>query len=244
MSSATANPAYPPAYARFTRRVQAVFIDAIVLMLVMTGALIVATTAKYDNIARVLGFAVALFWLFYEPSLVSTTGSTLGHFICNLRVVDDRGGNPSFGKALLRMGIKNLLGLYSFVAMAVTNRHQAVHDLLTGSTVQIRNQATAEAHHFRLEREAPASPDLPSPKRRIVLIAVYVVGWFVLILVAATILSASGLISERCLDADICPVPETVLIYGLSFGWLGGTAMVLFLGWRGQLWGARRKAAA
>ncbi len=59
-----------PAYGRFTRRVQAVFVDAIVLMLAMTGALIVTTGLKSDNIARVLGFTIAITWLLYEPLLV------------------------------------------------------------------------------------------------------------------------------------------------------------------------------
>ena len=52
-----------------------------------------------------------------------------------MRVVDDRGGNVSFIKALARMIIKSLLSWYSFLAMAMTSRHQAVHDLLPRSTV-------------------------------------------------------------------------------------------------------------
>jgi len=228
-----------PAYGRFTRRVQAVFVDAIVLMLAMTGALIVATSLKSDNIVRVLGFTIAITWLLYEPLLVSMIGSTVGHYIYNLRVVDDRGGNPSFRKALLRVGIKSLLGLYSFLAMAVTKRHQAVHDLLTGSTVQIRTPAKAEAHHFHLIREEPVSPDMPSPTRRAVLIVAYVLGWLILVLVASAALYASDLISDRCLDTDFCSLMEDVLVYGLSLCWPVGTALLLFFGWRGRLWGAR-----
>jgi len=244
MSSTTVNPADARAYARFTRRLQAVFIDAIVLMLAMTAALIVATSAKYDNAARVLGFAVALFWLLYEPLLVSATGSTVGHYFCNLRVVDNRGGNPSFGKALLRMAIKHLLGLYSFLAMAVTRRHQAVHDLLTKSTVQMRSQAIAEAHHFRLEREAIAPAGLPSPARRAAVIVVYLGVWSAVFLAVIAIFSATGVVTDRCIDTDSCSILENVLIVGVSLGWLLGIVALLFYGWRGRLWGARRNAAA
>jgi len=68
----------------------------------------------------------------YEPVLVSVTGSSIGHYLSNLRVVDDRTrGNVGFLKAIARLGIKTLLGVYSFLTMAVTSHHQAVHDLLT-----------------------------------------------------------------------------------------------------------------
>ena len=79
------------AYARFTRRVQGVFIDAILFSLVMAGALIIAISFASDNIARFLEFTVAATWLLYEPILVSVTGGTVGHYLCNVRVVDDRG---------------------------------------------------------------------------------------------------------------------------------------------------------
>jgi hypothetical protein len=36
-----------------------------------------------------------------------------------------------------------VLGVYSFVTMATTSRRQAVHDLLTQSTVQIRDRSKA-----------------------------------------------------------------------------------------------------
>jgi hypothetical protein len=84
------------------RRVQGVCIDAIVFMLIMAGALIIAVSFGSDNIARILGFTVAATWLLYEPVLVSMTGGTVGHYVYNMRVVDDRSaGNISFGKAVV-----------------------------------------------------------------------------------------------------------------------------------------------
>ena len=141
MSSATAGPADTQAYARFTQRVRAVMIDSIIFMLILAGALIVATSLGSDNIARILGTVVVITWLLYEPLLVSLTGGTIGHWRSNLRVVDDAGGNIGFGKAVVRVIIKTLLGWYSFVTMLMTARRQAVHDLLTRSTVQIRDLA-------------------------------------------------------------------------------------------------------
>ena len=98
------------AYARFTRRVQGVFIDAIIFMLILAVALMLAVWFASDHIARILGVTVAATWLFYEPLLVSLTGGTIGHYLCNIRVVDDDSGNISFVKAVARMIIKSLLG--------------------------------------------------------------------------------------------------------------------------------------
>jgi uncharacterized RDD family membrane protein YckC len=131
------------AYAHFTRRIQGVFIDAIIFMVILAAALMLAVSFASDHVARILGATVVVTWLFYEPLLVSLTGGTIGHYLCNMRVVDDRGGNVSFIKAFARMIIKSLLGWYSFLAMAMTSRHQAVHDLLTRSTVQMRDLTKA-----------------------------------------------------------------------------------------------------
>jgi hypothetical protein len=76
-------------------------------------------------------------------------GGRIGHYLCNRWLVDDRGGNVSFIKAFGRMIIKSLLGWYSFLTMVMTSRHQAVHDLLTRSTVQMRDLTKSKPYHFR-----------------------------------------------------------------------------------------------
>jgi uncharacterized RDD family membrane protein YckC len=82
-----------------------VFLDAIIFMLILAVALMLAVSFASDHIARVLGAVVAT-WLFYEPLLVSLTGGTIGHYLCNIGVVGDQGGNVSFIKAFARMIIK------------------------------------------------------------------------------------------------------------------------------------------
>lgn len=128
---------------------QGVFIDAIIFMLILAVALMLAVWFASDHIARILGVTVAATWLFYEPLLVSLTGGTIGHYLCNMRVVDDDRGNIGFVKAVARMIIKSLLGWYSFLAMAMTSRHQAVHDLLTRSTVQMEGPRQSGALSFQ-----------------------------------------------------------------------------------------------
>jgi uncharacterized RDD family membrane protein YckC len=153
MTNVSIESADSPAYARFTRRVQGMMIDYIVISLLVAGALIIAVAFGSDSIGRILGFAVAAICLLYEPVLVSLTGSTLGHLYCNIRVVDNRGGNIGFAKAIIRTILKTVFGWLSFLTMAFTTRHQAIHDVLTGSTVQIRDPSKARPHHFRLARQ-------------------------------------------------------------------------------------------
>jgi uncharacterized RDD family membrane protein YckC len=228
-----------PAYARFTRRVQGVYIDLIILLVIATSGLITAVAFKSDYVSRVLGFTVAISWLLYEPLLVSLTGATLGHRYCNIRVVDERhGGNVSFVKAVARVIIKIFLGWYSFVSMAATSRHQALHDLLTGSTVQIRNLAKAKPHHFASAR-TPLPSGAPSRVRRITVIVGYLVVWISLGGLAYAGLFAAGALSDRCLYNDVCSVAERWIDIIITLILLAVSALLLGRGWRGKLWGAR-----
>ena len=229
------------AYARFTRRVQGVFIDAIIFMLILAVALMLAVWFASDHIARILGVTVAATWLFYEPLLVSLTGGTIGHYLCNIRVVDDDSGNISFVKAVARMIIKSLLGWYSFLAMAMTSRRQAVHDLLTRSTVQVRDLAKAEPYHFRSRRDPPTPPGIPAQVRRAAVIGVYLLVCFLLFALAMAALVPVGLVSRRCMDGQSCSAAGLAILILLSVIWGGMSAWAAFSGWRGQFWGARAR---
>jgi uncharacterized RDD family membrane protein YckC len=221
------------AYARFTRRVQGVLIDAIIFMVILAGALIVAVSFASDNIARILGFTVAATWLFYEPLLVSMTGGTIGHYLCNIRVVDDRGGNVGFLKAIARVAIKSFLGWYSFVAMALTSRHQAVHDLLTKSTVQIGDLAKAQTRHFAGRRNEVTGPGMPPPLAELPSSSP---------ICSSVSRVPAGLVSRRCIDGYPCSAAELVVLSLLWLVWAGTSIGAFILGWRGQLWGARAQS--
>src|SRR4051812_39159147 len=119
-SDAPPMPLTGPRFARFSRRLKAILLDWMLAMALMFGALTVASNVESDAVARALGVAVVVILLLYEPVLVWRTGGTLGHTWTNLRVIDDRGGNLSFARALARFAIKSLLGWYSFLTMAAT----------------------------------------------------------------------------------------------------------------------------
>ena len=162
MSSDTeVSPMAAPRYARFSRRLRAMLIDWIITLIVMFGAVWLAASVGNDNFSRGIGILAVVVLVLYEPILVSRMGGTLGHYFTNLRVVDDRdGGNIGFARACARVVVKGVLGLYSFVILAATRRNQAVHDLLTRSTVQIRDrsESLARSIHCRAHRTCGRRP--------------------------------------------------------------------------------------
>jgi uncharacterized RDD family membrane protein YckC len=233
--------AAPIAYARFSRRLRGVMIDTMLYLAALVGALFAAVATASDELNRLLGYSLVIALLLYEPLLVWLTGSTIGHLYSNLRVVDDAShGNVSFPKALARAVIKAILGWYSFLSMTVTRRHQALHDLLTRSTVQMRDPAKAHPHHFVNERPGFTSAAMPSRMRRVLVIAVYLVLVTGLFVIAHSGLFLAGVMSRSCAFENRCTVAENYVTLGLGLGWLALVALCLFQGWRGRLFGARR----
>ena len=225
-----------PRYARFSRRLRGMMLDWVITLIVIFGAVLAAATVGSDNFSRALGILVVIALLLYEPVLVSFTGGTLGHYLTNLRVVDERGGgNISFLKACARVVIKGLLGLYSFVILAVTRRNQAIQDLLTRSTVQIRDPAKALRGQYITERSAPTNPNMPSALRRIVVICAYLLPMLILDGIITV-----GVLSPRCINNNFCSASEHVVSLAAALALLAMTALIIALGWKGKLVGARR----
>ncbi|MDA9399369.1 RDD family protein [Bradyrhizobium sp. CCBAU 45389] len=228
-----------PRYARFSRRFKAVLLDWMLAMALLFGALAVASNVASDGLSRILGVAVVAILLLYEPVMVWRAGGTLGHIWTNLRVVDDRGGNLSFTKALARFAVKSVLGWYSFVVMAATRRNQAVHDLLTHSTVQIRDPAKAKPGQYITERRED-DPTMPSRLRRALVTLVYLGLSVFLYFGVLAVLVRSGVLSRACLNQDICSGSDRIIDFVAAAAFLLMIAMVIGMGWRGRLLGARK----
>ena len=224
------------AYGRFPRRLRAFIIDWAIIMLLLTTALFLAVSANSDQVGRVLGLTFLGIWLLYEPLLVSFTGSTVGHYLTNLRVVDDKThGNVGFLKATARHLIKTLLGFYSFITMATTSRHQAVHDLMTQSTVQVRDRSKASSNDYIAERTELLTPGMPSRIRRILIILGYLIVGYLFFAVAL-----SALVSQSCINSARCSSVENAMTIVLGVIWLAATVLLVIFGWTGRLYGCRR----
>jgi RDD family len=239
----TAPHMWPPLYARFSRRFRGILLDWIIAIAVIYSAIFVAITVGNDVFSRALACVVIVGLLLYEPVLVSATGGTLGHYFNNLRVVDEQsGGNVSFLKACVRLVIKGLLGWCSFAILAATRRNQAVHDLVTRSTVQIRDVSRVRPGQYITERVELADARLPSRPRRTAIVCVYLLLLFVVFEVAATLLATTGIVSPRCIENDICSGGKRVFDLGADVALVVLMAAVITFGWKGRLFGARRRA--
>jgi hypothetical protein len=158
------------------------------------------------------------------------TGGTIGHYLYNMRVVDDRGGNVNFLKAVARVLINRCsAGTPSLPA----------HDLLTSSTVQIRDLAKAQPHHFRGRRETISPPGMPSLARRSAIIAAYLLSCFVLFSLAMASLAPVGLVSRQCIDGEPCSTAEFIVLTLLWVAWAGTSIWMGVAGWQSRLLGAR-----
>ena len=221
------------AYAAFGRRLWAVALDAMVAGFAIVAITIVGDlTRNVPGSGRVLVVLLYALIFLYEPLLVWGFGATIGQRAANLRVVDDAtGGNPPFWRAFVRFVLKTVLGLPSFIAMAFTRRHQALHDKLTHTTVQIRNLDRAVEGDYHAERvEDAPDPALPSPLRRIIIIALYSAGLFLVGIIEVVLFAT--LFHARDLD---------VLNNLFALLWVAGTLWVVIAGWQGVLIGARRR---
>ena len=210
---------HAPLYARFYRRFRGIVLDWIIVTAVTFGAIFAAITIGNDNFSRLLGFLVVAALLLYEPVLVSFAGGTFGHYFSNLRVVDERsGGNVSFLKTCARVIIKGVLGWYSFVILAATRRNQAIHDLATRSTVQIRDPARAHPGQYITERAEVAAFGMPSRLRRAAIICAYLLLLVIAFGVAVNGIVVARVLSDRCLNNDYCSRGEriTVLVAGVT----------------------------
>ena len=78
----------PVAYARFSRRLRALLIDAILFALVFyVGLLLIGSLQMEDAQRRSFLLIIAVGIVVYEPILVTLLGGTVGHRLTNLRVV-------------------------------------------------------------------------------------------------------------------------------------------------------------
>jgi uncharacterized RDD family membrane protein YckC len=98
--------------------------------------------ASYDIHAGFKFSGVAILIIIMEPGLVSITGGTIGHHLRGLRIQRRWDGtNLNIFRATIRFLVKFLLGWLSFLFILQTKKHQAIHDLISGSVVVLKDPA-------------------------------------------------------------------------------------------------------
>ena len=214
--------------------------SACVMCMVAAAVSLVAFGEVFTGAGRVAASAMPLAVLLYEPAMVARFGGTLGHRRRNMRViVDATGGSPGIARAFVRFVLKAVLGLPSFIAMASTTRHQALHDILTGTSVRIHDRAIADESDYRFARPMVRSAERVSRLRRALMIVGYStsIALFCLVMVAL-------LVDRQCLDEVACGRVDEAIIGAVPLCWLAGSVWALIAGWQGRLPGTRATARA
>ncbi len=230
-----------PRYATFTRRFRAVLVDSAVVSAACVLLLIVGGFA--DDVPGsgriVLALMGGLVFL-YEPIFIWRRGATIGHAANNLRVLSDRTGRPpGLARSFIRYIIKLVLGLLSFITMAFTRRHQAVHDVLTRTTVQRTSIGEVEEYDFHLERVQSPEVVLPSRLRRVSVMIAYLVGAFLIYGVVLVVVDP-----EECAGHQSCTGSTRVVVEGIALAWLTISIAIVVAAWKGLLLGARQRRLA
>jgi uncharacterized RDD family membrane protein YckC len=229
------------AYATFTARARALVTDAVIISVAVVALLFLWTLMEsVPGSGGMLVVVLFVLVILYEPIMVALFGATIGHRRSNLRVVSDRtGGPPGFFAALVRFLLKAILGFGSFATMLLTQRHQAFHDFITRTTVQVRDVNAARDYDYVAEREPESSGPMPAAWRRILMSILYVL--------AANILAGIAIrmvVSLGCSVNGACSAAERAFSTTIGSVFLLGVPALLVLGWQGRLPGARRGPVA
>jgi len=227
-------------YPRLLRRVRATLTDWVIAVLVIA--------CWFFILPFLTGFAgqlkVALLvvvWLVLDPLLVSQTGGTPGHHLMNLRIQHkDSGENLGILRAILRSLSKIVTGAWSFIFVLVTKKHQALHDLISNTTVVLKNaELVPEQERYNERKQDKGGFTYPSVLRKILIIVTYVV-LFSLVFFSLVAL----MFSSDCFLRNNCSESEKLSLLVLDWVWFFGVAILIVYGWRSRLYGARRVQAS
>jgi uncharacterized RDD family membrane protein YckC len=140
-------------YAGFWWRVLAVLIDAVVCWFLVVALAFIAgiglsTTLQDHDSFYAVGQLIGLVgpFLYYAGFECSGMCGTPGKWMCSIKVVDEKGEQISFGRAVGRNLGKYVSGLIlgiGFMMAGWTHRKQALHDKMAGTLV-VRTPRHAE----------------------------------------------------------------------------------------------------
>ena len=122
-------------YPALIKRVQSIFIDTVFIVGLMFA--FSAILSSFEHVPDWLRMSVfILIWVVYEPLCV-TLGCTVGNYIIGLRVRNNSNINERIDiiRAVIRYGLKVMLGWISFVTIHSNDKKRAIHDLAVGSVM-------------------------------------------------------------------------------------------------------------
>jgi uncharacterized RDD family membrane protein YckC len=136
MKTGTLAPQMTVGYPTLVKRVQAIFVDGIFMLVVMFGISAIIDKTGYDAPEWLRALLFVGIWFVYEPVAVSL-GCTLGQFMMGLRVREAANEKKKINiiLSLVRFALKLLLGWISFLTIHTNPQRRAIHDLAANSVM-------------------------------------------------------------------------------------------------------------
>ncbi|WP_281649171.1 RDD family protein [Parendozoicomonas sp. Alg238-R29] len=223
-------------YPRLIRRLKALWIDGLIIIpFIVLGFVLVSILKTKNDLINIL---IVLFPIFmYEPFMVSLRGATFGHSLYGLKIITTKGNKLNIVLSTLRFLLKIVAGSFSLIFVLTTKKHQALHDLLSGSLVVNEPEFDLPSYEKKQERFSNIEKyKYPSKFRRIFVILSYMFAFFVLMGVWASIF-----ISTACIESRVCSTWESTLQILQGFVFWGAIFYFIVVGWRARLPGCRRQ---
>jgi len=218
------------------RRIQAFWIDSVVIPIFVI--IVQILLAQFGVEGKMLAVGMAITIIVLGPLLVSMTGGTLGHHFVGIHVKNRKTGkNINIFAAILRFIIKIPLGLFSFILIFNTKRHLAIHDLVSGSVVLVKNPSSKPKYEVLEERKIELDGfKYPSKSRRAGMMLAYT---FLNVTVISILIVM--FVSDVCMTNDLCSMSETSIMNVMEFILWIGEITLLFMCSRGLMPGCRRQ---
>jgi uncharacterized RDD family membrane protein YckC len=225
-------------FARLSRRLQASVVDAAVYLTMPAAAALLSLAAADGRPHRTLAWGLGVAAFLYEPLLVSWRGATIGHRSKGIRVLALATGRPpAFPRALGRFAAKVATGLLTAPLVSLTPRHQALHDLLAGTVVEV-----LEGQHGSVRRDAypPADrvPRAPLTAERAARRVTLTAAWSLLLALGVAV-AVQVVASDACIQARACSGAEIAVLAIAGQAWAVTQYALVWFGLAGRLPGAR-----
>src|SRR6185503_14358214 len=126
-------------YPSLSRRVQSLFIDALLMiaLMMLSGWVLDKINPKQEEGDEWIRAALFIgIWAVYEP-VAMTFGSTLGNYLMKIRIRKHSNTHKKINllQAYVRFVIKFFLGWISFITVTFTQEKRAIHDFASGTIV-------------------------------------------------------------------------------------------------------------
>jgi len=176
-----------------------------------------------NNVVQVLIVLVPT--LSIEPLFLYFTGSSIGHKIAGIKVVDvEKGEALSLIQCYARFLFKAVFGLLSLMMFVFSKRYQSIHDYLSRSMVVFIDEVNTPKSHKLFGQRNVYIDVRPSWSRRLIVMFVY---FFLLITVMGIVTNI--VVSVDCIDANYCSSIESTFFEYVTWIFLLVIVIILIL---------------